>query len=102
MTKIYSTLALLVFCTLALSQEICDNGIDDDGDGLIDLNDPDDTVQKKCVKSGKLLNLFYQIKFIKYGLYTRANYGTYILKIEFKETMSDKKHTYSGHVNIIR
>lgn len=41
MTKIYSTLALLVFCTLALSQEICDNGIDDDGDGLIDLNDPD-------------------------------------------------------------
>ena len=34
-------MALLVFCTLALSQEICDNGIDDDGDGLIDLNDPD-------------------------------------------------------------
>lgn len=32
----FSTLVLL-----AQVQEICDNGIDDDGDGLIDLNDPD-------------------------------------------------------------
>jgi len=24
-----------------VAQEICDNGIDDDGDGLIDLRDPD-------------------------------------------------------------
>ena len=30
---------LLLFTT-AFSQEICNNGIDDDGDGLIDLNDP--------------------------------------------------------------
>src|SRR5215471_14352523 len=26
---------------IILAQEICDNGIDDDGDGLIDLRDPD-------------------------------------------------------------
>lgn len=33
-------LLLLVFKTcLCLSQEVCNNGIDDDGDGLIDLND---------------------------------------------------------------
>ncbi len=23
-----------------MSQEVCDNGIDDDGNGLVDLNDP--------------------------------------------------------------
>jgi gliding motility-associated-like protein len=28
--------------------------------------------------------------------------GTYIWRIEFKETMSDKRHTHHGHVNIIR
>ncbi|MBW7866920.1 MAG: PKD domain-containing protein [Brumimicrobium sp.] len=28
--------------------------------------------------------------------------GTYLWKIEFKETMTDKHHTYTGHVNIIR
>ncbi len=33
---------LLAFFPFALAaQEICNNGIDDDGDGLIDLNDPD-------------------------------------------------------------
>ena len=35
-------LILTTFMSLSLySQEICDNGIDDDGDGLIDLNDTD-------------------------------------------------------------
>lgn len=28
--------------------------------------------------------------------------GTYIWKIEFKESMSDRRHTYTGHVNILR
>ena len=28
--------------------------------------------------------------------------GAYIWKIEFKETMSDKKHTYEGHVTVLR
>ena len=39
------TLLLLSFFMFGInswSQEICDNGIDDDGDGLIDLNDVDD------------------------------------------------------------
>ena len=34
-------LFFLALGTAALSQEICNNGIDDDGDGLIDLNDSD-------------------------------------------------------------
>ena len=40
---ILRVLLLLAFLyPFALSaQEICNNGIDDDGDGLIDLNDPD-------------------------------------------------------------
>ncbi|MFP9099200.1 T9SS type B sorting domain-containing protein [Flavobacterium sp. RHBU_24] len=33
---------LFLLCSLCLSaQEICDNALDDDGDGLIDINDPD-------------------------------------------------------------
>ncbi|MGA1393611.1 MAG: choice-of-anchor L domain-containing protein, partial [Phycisphaerales bacterium] len=33
-------------------QEICDNGIDDDGDGLIDCDDPDCAAFPGCTKSG--------------------------------------------------
>ena len=33
----------IMFSSHVFSQEICNNGIDDDGDGLIDLNDPDCT-----------------------------------------------------------
>jgi len=28
--------------------------------------------------------------------------GTYVWKIEFKETMSDKRHTHTGHVNVLK
>ena len=35
------TLCLLSSFQLGFSQEICDNALDDDGDGLVDLNDPD-------------------------------------------------------------
>ena len=36
------TLAFLIMGVAhCFSQEICDNGIDDDSDGLVDLNDPD-------------------------------------------------------------
>jgi gliding motility-associated-like protein len=28
--------------------------------------------------------------------------GTYVWKIEFKETMTDKRHTHTGHVNILK
>lgn len=35
-------IALALFCGVLLNaQEICNNGIDDDGDGLVDINDPD-------------------------------------------------------------
>lgn len=32
---------LLLFTSVGFAQEVCNNGIDDDGDGLIDINDPD-------------------------------------------------------------
>ncbi len=32
---------MIFFWPLAMSQEICDNAIDDDADSLVDLNDPD-------------------------------------------------------------
>jgi gliding motility-associated-like protein len=37
----YTVFFLLIFSfNLSFSQEICDNGIDDDGNGLVDINDP--------------------------------------------------------------
>ncbi|HMN06968.1 MAG TPA: PKD domain-containing protein [Flavobacteriales bacterium] len=41
MKALMVALLLAAFPGVALAQEICNNGIDDDGDGLIDLNDPD-------------------------------------------------------------
>ncbi|PZE15779.1 hypothetical protein DNU06_16530, partial [Putridiphycobacter roseus] len=38
---IFGTIFLLLINISLFSQEICDNALDDDGDGLIDLNDPD-------------------------------------------------------------
>jgi hypothetical protein len=35
------TLLLLFISSICFAQEICDNAIDDDSDGLVDLNDPD-------------------------------------------------------------
>jgi gliding motility-associated-like protein len=36
------TLGLFMLLSIAvMGQEVCDNGIDDDGDGLVDLNDPE-------------------------------------------------------------
>ncbi len=40
-SKFLLTTVLCFFVYALSAQEICDNGIDDDGDGLIDLNDPD-------------------------------------------------------------
>lgn len=40
--KTFFTILFIISTAIAFSQEICDNGIDDDGDGLIDLNDVDD------------------------------------------------------------
>lgn len=41
--KFFLFLYLFVFSLITLSQEVCDNAIDDDGDGLIDLNDDECT-----------------------------------------------------------
>jgi hypothetical protein len=27
---------------------------------------------------------------------------TYVWKIDFRETMTDKRHIYSGHINLLR
>lgn len=45
---LFVCLASLI-ASASIAQEICDNGIDDDGDGLVDLNDPD------CVCSAVIL-----------------------------------------------
>jgi gliding motility-associated-like protein len=39
--KYYQLLIFFFIYTISFSQENCNNGIDDDGDGKIDLNDPD-------------------------------------------------------------
>jgi len=39
--KTLLSIILLLSFSAVIGQEICDNGIDDDADGLIDLNDPD-------------------------------------------------------------
>ncbi|MEN8794912.1 MAG: hypothetical protein ABF294_10740 [Flavobacteriales bacterium] len=43
--KEFLILILILFSGFSFSQEICDNGIDDDGDGLIGLND---TLDCRC------------------------------------------------------
>ena len=39
MYKIFLFILPVFFCSFGFSGEICNNGIDDDGNGLIDLND---------------------------------------------------------------
>ncbi len=66
-TKIFKKttllLAMLSISLFAYTQEICDNGIDDDGDGLIDCIDPQCAGQTNCLDSGVLpcLPSFYQV-----------------------------------------
>jgi hypothetical protein len=48
----YRLLLLLFFFTvISFSQENCNNGIDDDGDGKIDLNDPDCVCNNSAITS---------------------------------------------------
>ncbi|MFK7951229.1 MAG: T9SS type A sorting domain-containing protein, partial [Ekhidna sp.] len=49
-------------CALAQAPvfpEICDNGLDDDGDGLVDCEDPDCTASEKCGVSGVVYGSTY-------------------------------------------
>lgn len=55
MKKSYLTY-IFIFCSLvSFSQEICTNGIDDDGDGLIDLNDTDCACQAQTTAINSLI-----------------------------------------------
>ncbi len=54
--SIFHLAFLFLLPTLIFSQEICNNGIDDDGDGLVDLND--DT---ECICDGDLPGSFYVV-----------------------------------------
>ena len=54
-------LCLSLGITSVVGQEICDNGIDDDGDGLIDLND-DDCICLSFIKSSLIPNPSFEDK----------------------------------------
>ncbi len=41
LTKLLATSCILLFSLFCAGQEICNNGIDDDGDALVDINDSD-------------------------------------------------------------
>jgi len=45
------TLILFFFISAGYAQEVCNNGIDDDADGLIDINDPDCTCNQQLITS---------------------------------------------------
>ena len=53
---------VLCFHGIGYSQEICDNGIDDDGDLLIDLNDIDDCTCNNLVSTSTLPNPSFEDK----------------------------------------
>ena len=38
--KVILSISILFVAVPIFSQEICDNGIDDNGDGIVDINDP--------------------------------------------------------------
>jgi gliding motility-associated-like protein len=48
MVKKIFCIVLILFNTAVFAQEICNNGIDDDGDGLIDCYDPDCSGNPSC------------------------------------------------------
>lgn len=56
------TLFLLFISTICFSQEICDNAIDDDADGLIDLNDPDCTCHNQQKVTSIISNASFEEK----------------------------------------
>ena len=64
MKNLYQSLfvCLFVFASGTLcAQEICDNGIDDDNDGLIDCVDPDCENYAQCDNIISCSNSLYQV-----------------------------------------
>ena len=54
--RIFWSIVLLSFSLSLGAQEICNNAIDDDGDGLIDLNDEEDCLCPSSIPSGLIPN----------------------------------------------
>ncbi len=88
------TILLLLFTGItAFTQEICNNGVDDDGDGLIDLHDPDCSCHfqvtgnllqnasfesfKNCPTNYSYTNDFNIVDYWQYGTYTNINVANY-------------------------
>ncbi len=87
------TLLVLFTNTNCLSQEICTNGIDDDGDGLVDLHDPDCSCHfqvtdnllqngsfeffKNCPVNYSYVSEYNIANFWQYGTYTNNNEADY-------------------------
>jgi len=61
--------------TMVLTEEICDNRIDDDGDGLIDCMDPDCSGTETC---WECITEFYQIHSNQYLVSLDPALGTYM------------------------
>lgn len=78
--KEFKLIVLFCFLTnIAFSQEICDNRIDDDGDGLIDCFDPDcggDTSCWTCVSEFYQIHSNSQIVALHPGTGSYTNIGT--------------------------
>ena len=91
--KYFFVFLLLLASSNSFSQEICNNGKDDDGDGLIDLQDPDcqchfnvsgNLLQngsfefyKNCPTNYSYINDFDIINFWQYANHTNGNVAQY-------------------------
>ncbi|GGD26488.1 T9SS type B sorting domain-containing protein [Flavobacterium orientale] len=63
MKKVTLSILFMLFTIMSMGQENCNNGIDDDGDGLIDLNDPDCICQNTTTASFVNNHDFEEINF---------------------------------------
>ena len=54
--KVFWSIIILLLSLSISGQEICNNGIDDDNDGLVDLNDTEDCVCSNIIPSGLIPN----------------------------------------------
>lgn len=64
--KTYLQIVFILFSFLSMGQEICDNGIDDDNDGLIDLNDQVDCICNTFTATTDVTSLIQNPSFEEY------------------------------------
>ncbi len=90
---VFTVFLFLIPCTNSCAQEICNNGIDDDGDGLVDLQDPDCSCHfdvtgnllqnasfeayKNCPTNYSYTNDYDIVNYWQYGTYTNINVANY-------------------------